>query len=85
MKSEGKAMWLKGVRAEMWKDNERSWGGGWIKKKEKKNKNYRRHLPSRSRLVKTNYVNRGVEGSKNLCEAQIDTLVKSCRSKRKQP
>lgn len=59
--------------------------GGWIKKKEKKNKNYRRHLPSRSRLVKTNYVNRGVEGSKNLCEAQIDTLVKSCRSKRKQP
>lgn len=59
--------------------------GGWIKKKEKKKKNYRRHLPSRSRLVRTNYVNRGVEGSKNLCEAQIDTLVKSCRSKRKQP
>lgn len=28
MKSEGKAVWLKGVRAEMWKDNERSWGGG---------------------------------------------------------
>lgn len=38
MKSEGKAMWLKGVRAEMWKDNERSWGGGWIKKKKRKTK-----------------------------------------------
>lgn len=25
----------------------------------------------------------GVEGSKNLCEAQINTLTKSCKSKRK--
>lgn len=55
------------------------------KKRNKNKKNYRRHLPSRSRLVKTNYVNRGVEGSKNLCEAQINTLIKSCKSKRKQP
>lgn len=55
------------------------------KTKKQKQKNYRRHLPSRSRLVKTNYVNRGVKGSKNLCEAQINTLIKSCRSKRKQP
>lgn len=50
-------------------------------KKQKQTKNYRRNLPSRSRLVKTNYVNRGVEGSKNLCEAQINTLIKTCRSK----
>lgn len=57
-------------------------GGEWMKKKE--TKNYRRHLPSRSRLVKTNYVNKGVKGSKNY-EAQINTLLKSCRRKRKQP
>lgn len=57
--------------------------GGVNKKKE--TKNYRRHLPSRSRLVKTNYVNKGVKGSKTLSEAQINTLIKSCRRKKKQP
>lgn len=63
-------------------------GGGGVNEKNKRNKNkrnYRRHLPSRSRLVKTYYVNKGVEGSKNLCKAQINTLIKSCKSKRKQP
>lgn len=55
-------------------------GGGseWEKKEKKqKQKNYRRHIPSRSGLVKTHYVNRGVEESKNLCKAQINTLIKS--------
>lgn len=74
-----------GVRVKVWREGQGG-GGEWMKKKKKqKQKNYRRHLSSRSRLVKTNYVNRGVEGSKNLCEAQINTLTKSCRSKRKQP
>lgn len=38
VKSEGKAMWLKRVRAEMWKDNERRGGGGGVKKKKRKQK-----------------------------------------------
>lgn len=74
--SGGEAMWWEG----------RGWGargkGEWVKKKQnkktrkQKQKNYRRHLPSRSRLVKTNYVNR-VEGSENLTRSTDQHTNKS--------
>lgn len=74
--------WWKGVGVGVW--GVRGWGNvvgrggekerGVSEKKtnkktrKQKQKNYRRHLPSRSRLVKTNYVNR-VEGSENLTQS----------------
>lgn len=45
-------------------------------KKETKQKNYRRPLPSRSGLVKTFYVNRGVVGSKKFMQSTNHTLIK---------
>lgn len=72
-----------GVGEEMW------WVGGVcgrtrrrgvIEKKGKKN--YRSHIPSRSGLVKTYYVNRGVEGSKSLCKADQNTIKGHARVKK---
>lgn len=51
-------------------EGQRGEGSSKTKKKERKQKNYR-PIPSRSGLVKTFYINRGVVGSKNLCKAQI--------------
>lgn len=65
------------MRVEGWRDKKEGEVNGKKKRKETKTKNYRRHIPSRSGLVKTHYVNRGVEESKNLCKAQINTLIKS--------
>lgn len=65
------------MRVEGWRDKKEGGVNGKKKEKKQKQKNYRRHIPSRSGLVKTHYVNRGVEESKNLCKAQINTLIKS--------
>lgn len=46
------------------------------KKRKQNKKNYRRPLPSRSGLVKTFYVNRGVVGSKQFLQSTNHTLLK---------
>lgn len=54
----GRRLWECGVWGGEGRGRTRRRGVNENKKKETKQKNYRRHLPSRSRLVKKNYVNR---------------------------
>lgn len=70
----GEEMWWVGC---VWKNKEE--GSDW---KKKRKKNYRSHIPSRSGLVKTYYVNRGVEGSKSLCKADQNTIKGHARVKK---
>lgn len=70
----GEAMCWEGVKV---KEVEGQGGEGSNEtKKETKQKNYRRPLPSRSGLVKTFYVNRGVVGSKKFMQSTNHTLIK---------